>query len=379
MSDAAFRNARLVLTDEVVTGSVCVADGVIAAIDAGSSEVGEDFAGDYLIPGLVELHTDQLENYYRPRPGVFWNPLGALQAHDAQIAGSGITTVFDAVRIGSDPETPGGMAQHVEVLVEAISTGVGDGRLRADHLIHLRCELPTADVLDDFERFCHLPLVKLASVMDHTPGQRQYQTVSKYVDYYKERMRFSDAEMDAFLADRHREQALYSDKNRKAILRRGRAAGIAFASHDDATEDHVAESVADGVSIAEFPTTLTAAKKSHAAGLAVLMGAPNVVRGGSHSGNVAAADLACAGCLDVLSSDYVPGALIHAAFLLPSLAENVSLPAAIAMVSRTPARAAHLNDRGDIAVGQRADLVRVRLHGDMPVVKGVWRQGVRVS
>jgi alpha-D-ribose 1-methylphosphonate 5-triphosphate diphosphatase len=222
MSDAVFRNAVLVLPDEVVTGSVQVADGVITAIDSGGSEIGEDFAGDYLIPGLVELHTDQLENYYRPRPGVFWNPLGALQSHDAQIAGSGITTVFDAVRIGSDAETPGGMAQHVEVLVDAISTGVGDGRLRADHLIHLRCELPTADVLDDFERFCHLPLVKLASVMDHTPGQRQYQTVSKYVDYYKERMRFTDTEMEAFLADRHREQALYADKNRKAILNRGR-------------------------------------------------------------------------------------------------------------------------------------------------------------
>jgi alpha-D-ribose 1-methylphosphonate 5-triphosphate diphosphatase len=141
----------------------------------------------------------------------------------------------------------------------------------------------------------------------------------------------------------------------------------------------VSESVADGVSIAEFPTTMVAAEASHAAGLAVLMGAPNVVRGGSHSGNIAAADLAREGCLDVLSSDYVPGALIHAAFQLPEIAGNISLPAAIRMVSATPAQAAHLDDRGEIAPGMRADLVRVRLHGDMPVVKGVWRQGRRVS
>ena len=372
-----FRNARIVLGDEVVTGSVAIADGTIAAVDSGLSQVGEDFAGDYLTPGLVELHTDQLEAHYRPRPGVFWNPLGALQAHDVQIAGSGITTVFDAVRIGSDMEVPG-MGEHVQVLVDAIAHAVEDGRLRAEHLIHLRCELPAHDVVDDFERFCDLPLVKLASVMDHTPGQRQYQTVSKYRKYHQDRSRFSEAEMDAYIADRLAEQARYSDANRKAILKRGQDAGIAFASHDDATVEHVAESVADGVSIAEFPTTMVAAEQSHAAGLAVLMGAPNVVRGGSHSGNIAAVDLAKEGCLDVLSSDYVPGALVLAAFQLPALA-GISLPEAIRMVSSTPARAAHLSDRGEIAPGKRADLVRVRLHGDMPVVRGVWRQGQRVS
>ena len=231
----------------------------------------------------------------------------------------------------------------------------------------------------DFERFVDLPLVRLASVMDHTPGQRQYQTVQKYIDYYKGRYNFSDAQMEAYIADRHAEQAIYSDKHRKAIMAMGLAAGIAFASHDDATEAHVAESLADGVSIAEFPTTLVAAQASHDAGLAVLMGAPNVVRGGSHSGNISAIELAEQGCLDVLSSDYVPAALIHAAFILPLRAEAVTLPQAIAMVSATPARAAHLTDRGEISVGKRADLVRVRLHDEMPVLRGVWREGVRVS
>ena len=375
--ETGFRNARIVLGDEIVTGSVLVAQDTIAAIDTGASQLGEDFDGDYLIPGLVELHTDHLEGHYRPRPGVYWNPLAALQAHDVQIAGSGITTVFDAVRIGSDPEVPG-LGDHVQVLVEAIEAGVADGRLRADHLIHLRCELPAHDVVDDFERFCDLPLVRLASVMDHTPGQRQYQTIGRYRQYCRERMRFSEAEIDAFIAAREAEQRRYSDKHRKAILRRGLAAGIAFASHDDATADHVMESVADGVTIAEFPTTMVAAEQSHGAGLAVLMGAPNVVRGGSHSGNIAAVDLARQGCLDVLSSDYVPGALVLAAFQLPALA-GIGLPEAIRMVSATPARAAQLTDRGEIAPGKRADLVRIRMHGDMPVVRGVWRQGQRVS
>jgi alpha-D-ribose 1-methylphosphonate 5-triphosphate diphosphatase len=378
MMETAFHNARIVLADEIIDGSVKIADGMIAAIDAGPSATGEDFEGDYLIPGLVELHTDQFENHYRPRPGVYWHTLGALQAHDVQIAGSGITTVFDAVRIGADPEVPG-MAQHVQEMVDAIATGMADGRLKADHLIHLRCELPTPDVAQDFERFSRMPLVKLASVMDHTPGQRQYQVLDGYVHYYKGKLNLTDAEMERFIVARQEEQALYADANRKAIIERGLAAGIAFASHDDATGEQVAESVRDGVAIAEFPTTLIAAKASHDAGLAVLMGAPNVVRGGSHSGNIAAAELARQGCLDVLSSDYVPGALVMAAFMLPSLVAEISLPAAIAMVSRTPASAAHLNDRGEIAPGKRADLVRVRLHDGMPVVRGVWRQGRRVS
>lgn len=376
--DCSFRNARIVLGDEIVTGSVRVADGKIAAVDSGASQVGEDFGGDYLIPGLVELHTDQLENHYRPRPGVFWDTLGALQAHDVQIAGSGITTVFDAVRIGEDPETPG-MAEHVQMMVDAIATGVADGWLRADHLIHLRCELPTSDVAADFERFCTLPLVKLASLMDHSPGQRQYRVLDGYIKYYKTRLSLSDAEMDRFIADRQAEGAAYSARNRAAILRRGHEVGLAFASHDDATTEQVEESLRDGVDIAEFPTTLEAAEASHQAGLAVLMGAPNVVRGGSHSGNVAAADLAGRGWLDVLSSDYVPGALLLAAFRLPELVESVTLPEAIQMVSTRPAKAAHLDDRGEIAEAKRADLVRVRLHGEMPVIKGVWRQGQRVS
>lgn len=376
--ETVFRNATIVLGDEIVTGNVRVADGLITDVAQGPSQLGEDFGGDYLIPGLVELHTDQLENHYRPRPGVFWNTLGALQAHDVQIAGSGITTVFDAVRIGEDPEMPG-MAEHVQVMVDAIATGVADGRLRADHLIHLRCELPAFDVADDFERFCTLPLVKLASLMDHSPGQRQYRVLDGYIHYYKTKLSLSDAEMDKFIADRQAEGAMYSAKNRAAILKRGHEVGLAFASHDDATVEQVGESLSDGVDIAEFPTTLEAAEASHKAGLAVLMGAPNVVRGGSHSGNVAATDLAKRGWLDVLSSDYVPGALLLAAFALPKLTESVSLPDAIKMVSATPANAAHLDDRGEIVIGKRADLVRVKLHSDMPVVRGVWRQGQRVS
>jgi alpha-D-ribose 1-methylphosphonate 5-triphosphate diphosphatase len=378
MAETLLRNARIVTAGAVRDGSVAIAGGIIAEIGSSEAVDGVDLGGDFLIPGLVELHTDQLEAHYRPRPGVFWNAVAAVQAHDAQLAASGITTVFDALRIGSDVEVPG-MADHVDILLAAIEKARAEERLRADHRVHLRCELPAHDVVEHFERFYRLPIVRMASVMDHTPGQRQYQGIEKFRQYYKARMRFTDAEMDAFIADKHHVQAKYSAKHRRAILRLGHEAGLTFSSHDDATPEHVAESVADGVRIAEFPTTVLAAKASHAAGLAVLMGAPNVVRGGSHSGNVSALELAEAGVLDVLSSDYIPFALLQAAFVLPQKVPAISLPAAIAMVTKTPADAAGLPDRGEIAPGKRADLVRVRLIEGTPVVKGVWRQGERVS
>ncbi|MET3899072.1 alpha-D-ribose 1-methylphosphonate 5-triphosphate diphosphatase [Devosia sp. UYZn731] len=375
---ATFRNARIVLADRIIEGSVDTDAGLITGVDEGAASVGEDLEGDYLIAGLVELHTDHLENHYRPRPGVFWDPMAALHAHDVQIAGSGITTVFDAVRIGSDIDVPD-MKPHAEKLVQAIRTAREDDRLRIEHFIHLRCELPSHDVLEHFEAFAGFDVVRLASVMDHTPGQRQFQSLETYKLFYKKQMGHSEADAEKAIADRLAEQARYSTPHRKAIARRARELGLALASHDDATLAHVEEGVEDGVAIAEFPTTLEAAAAAHDAGLAILMGAPNVVRGKSHSGNISATDLVRAGMMDILSSDYVPFALLQAAFLLPERIEGFSLAQALAMVTGNPARAAGLDDRGEIAVGKRADLVRVQIIRGAPVVRAVWRQGKRVS
>lgn len=186
MSEFALGNARIVLGDEVVEGSVLVRDGLIVAIERGPAQHAEDLGGDYLIPGLVELHTDHFENHYRPRPGVTWNAIAALQSHDAQVAGAGITTVFDAVRIGSDPEV-GDITDDVRAMVEAVAAADADDRLRADHHIHLRCELPTPDAAQHFEEHCSNPIVGLASLMDHTPGQRQYTTLEHYTAYYQKK------------------------------------------------------------------------------------------------------------------------------------------------------------------------------------------------
>ena len=380
-SEMTLKNARVVLDDEIVSGSVTIRDGVIVDVDTSSSDVGDDMEGDYLIPGLVELHTDHLESHYAPRPGVLWNSIAALQAHDAQVAGSGITTVFDCLRLGSD-EFGGFKKGEMRVIADALETAAAEDRLRASHMIHLRCEVSASDVLEHFDDFRTDPQVRLASLMDHAPGQRQFQTIEQYTLYYRKKRNLSDSDFERFIAYRLEESSLYAAPHRKAIVEACTRRGIALASHDDATIEHVEESKGFGVRLAEFPTSFEAAQASHQAGMAVLMGAPNVVRGKSHSGNISARTLADEGVLDVLSSDYVPLSLIHAPFVLAAdESSGITLPRAIRMVSATPARAVGLDDRGRIANGLRADLVRVRVRNDrsVPIVKSVWREGQRVA
>lgn len=372
-------NARLVLRDQVIeNGWVAIADGRIADFGEGAPpEKGFDLGGDTLIPGLVELHTDHLELHYTPRPAVQWPALSAVLAYDAQIAASGITTVFDSLRAGQEDRRDA-VTTSLEILASALDESREKGLLRSEHFTHLRCEICTPDVIDVTLAFVAKRPIHLMSLMDHTPGIRQFRDVDKFLVYYRGKTALNEAELQALVERRIAENRDRSVPNRRRLVEIAQANGVALASHDDTTLDHVEELLADGVSIAEFPTTIEAAEASHAAGIGVLMGAPNLVRGGSHSGNVAAEELARRGTLDIFSSDYVPGSLIHAAFELHRRVPAISLPDAVATVTDNPARSAGLADRGRIEIGRRADLVRVQA-GDLPAVRAVWREGRRVA
>lgn len=376
MSETVLTNAQIVLADEIVLGSVLLRDGVIAEIGT-LSATGEDIGGDYLMPGFVELHTDALEFHYKPRPRVRWSPAAAIQQHDAQVAASGITTVFDALRVGLDQEAEIGR-DDMMALGTAIEDASAAGRLRIEHFIHLRCEVSAPDCLDGFRMLEDHPKVRLASLMDHAPGQRQFQSIEQARVYYQGKLKMSDADFHAFIDRRDTESRTYAAPHRAAIAQACRERGISMASHDDATLAHVEEAVAFGIDVAEFPTTMEAARASHDAGLAVLMGAPNVVRGGSHSGNISARTLVDNGVLDILSSDYIPFSLMQAVVTLSKGEDAISLPEAVRLVSASPAKAAGLDDRGEIAAGKRADLVRVEMVDGHPVVRTVWSEGKRV-
>jgi alpha-D-ribose 1-methylphosphonate 5-triphosphate diphosphatase len=308
---------------------------------------------------------------------VDWPSTSAVLSHDAQIIAAGITTVFDAVSIG-DVNPKGNRMQKLPAMLEAISSASDAGLTRAEHRLHLRCELCHPDTLSVFRDLVEHPLVQLVSVMDHSPGQRQFVLESKYREYYMGKYHLSTTLMDEFIVLQKANSREYSTRYRAAIVEHCLARGLSVASHDDATLEHVEESARYGMTIAEFPTTLEAARGCQQLGMSVLMGAPNIVRGGSHSGNVAAADLAAEGLLDILSSDYYPASLLQAAFALSAQDNQCDLAEAVRMVTLAPARAAGLSDRGEIAVGLRADLLQAKTQDGLPVVQQVWRQAKRV-
>jgi alpha-D-ribose 1-methylphosphonate 5-triphosphate diphosphatase len=264
-------------------------------------------------------------------------------------------------------------------MADAIAAAGAHGRLRSEHFLHLRCEVSADNCMEHFIDFENDPHVRLVSLMDHAPGQRQFQTMDQYTLYYQKKRGLSDEAFAAFVAKRQEESVRNATPHRATISKVCAERGITVASHDDATLSHVGEAIDNGVRLAEFPTSFDAAKASHEAGMSVLMGAPNIVRGKSHSGNIAARDLAERGVLDVLSSDYVPLSLLHAPFVLASEVESISLPKALAMVTSTPARTVSLDDRGRIATGLRADIVRVHHEEGVPVSRAVWREGRRVA
>ena len=382
-SPTIFTNARLVLDDEVVTGTLYSHGGTIERIDQGASAVSGaiDLQGDYLMPGMVEVHTDNFERHLMPRPKVRWDDAPALLAHDAEIAAAGITTVLDALGVGeADPDSVRGSEWNS--VLDCIKEFSERGTLRADHLLHVRCELPAPNTLELFAPFVGNPMVRMISLMDHTPGQRQWENLEHAWIYFSGKKGWSREKFDERVAMSIELQALYAQPHRAYFTAYCNEHQIALASHDDTTVAHVEQAFAEGATVCEFPTTVAAAQAARDRNMLTIMGGPNVVRGGSHSGNVSAIGLAKLGLMDILSSDYVPGSLLSAVVRLTETA-SLTLPQAVALVSRNPAKSIGLHDRGRIAPEMRADLVQMRITTladgrQQPIVRAVWRGGIRV-
>lgn len=380
MTDLILTNARLVLEDEIVHGTLRLRDGRIDDIAQGVSGTpgAEDCDGDLLVPGLIELHTDNLERHIQPRPGVDWPHAAAILAHDGELASTGITTVFDAMRVGSVISS-GRMRyrKYARALSRELLDIRAAGLLRISHFLHLRAEVCSETLIEELGEFGPEDRVGILSIMDHTPGQRQFSDLDKFRHYVRNKHGLSEAEFAAHVDNLRATRARLGEAHEAAAVENARRLDAVLASHDDTTAAQVQVSRDHGIRLAEFPTTLEAARACHDAGIAVMMGAPNLIRGASHSGNVAAGALAETGLLDILSSDYVPSALLSAAMRLAEIWED--LPRAVRTVTAAPADAAGLNDRGRIAPGLLADLVRVRLLPGVPVVRGVWSHGRRVG
>lgn len=374
-----FANARLILTDEVLRGAVAIRDGVIAGVEAGSMvpRGAVDLAGDYLAPGLIELHTDNLERHLTPRPKVNWPRPAAILAHDRELAGCGITTVFDAIRAGSITSRKSNRyGKYARRIVTEILAMHDAGVLRASHHIHLRAEICSETLTEELAEFSEGDRIGILSMMDHTPGQRQFADLQQFETLLRGKYGFDDQEFRGYVDYLYELQAQFGAGHEAAALAAARRLGATLASHDDTTAAQVAKSHANGVRIAEFPTTVAAAEACHAHGIATILGAPNFIRGASHSGNVSAAELAGLDRLDILSSDYVPSALLMAAVQLGAFWGD--LARGMRSVTHHPAEAVGMADRGRLAVGQRADLIRFSVLNDTPVLHETWVAGRRV-
>jgi alpha-D-ribose 1-methylphosphonate 5-triphosphate diphosphatase len=380
MTETILANATLVLPGEVLRGSLSLDGGVIRAISGGSAVPpgAIDCDGDLVMPGLVELHTDNLERHIEPRPKVNWPHASAIIAHDAELASVGITTVFDALRVGSVvSKAKGNYGEYARALADEILGLRAQGALRITHLLHLRAEMCSETLIEELAKFGPDDSIGIVSLMDHTPGQRQFRDVTKLKDYVMGKHGYSADDFVRHIAAQQELGERMGPSHERAAVAAARRYGAVLASHDDTSADHVARSAEHGAHFAEFPTTAEAARACHAHGIKVMMGAPNLIRGGSHSGNVAAAELAEAGLLDIVSSDYVPSSLLMAALLLGDLWGDPAR--GVATVTAAPATAAGLEDRGSLVPGMRADVIRVARLGSAARVRGTWVAGARVA
>lgn len=373
-------SARIVTPEEVLKGEIVIVNGHISAIEKRASPApgSEDWGADAAIPGLIDIHTDNLEKHYAPRPGALWDAVGAAMAHDAQCAAAGITTVFDSLSFHGMKDGLN-RREALDPMIAGLDTASTGGALRVEHLWHLRCEVTSPDLMDLLLPHAENPRLKLLSVMDHSPGQRQMANM----DGFRKRME-AQGKSEAELKDVTAAWAIERDQsvapeNRRRVVSLARIHSIPLAAHDDETIEHVQEAFDDGCAIAEFPVTMAAAQTARALGMQVAMGAPNFVRGGSHSGNLSARAAADGGVLDILASDYVPLSMLRAAFMLTEAPFKWSLPDAMATVSLNPARSCGLNDRGALSAGLRADIVRAGSGPNgWPVPREVWCAGRRV-
>ena len=366
--------ARVVLPTEVRNDVAILIEGqTIVAIDpdsrAGAAEV--DLSGLTLMPGMIDLHCDAMEKEVEPRPGVHFPLDFACAQADRRNATAGITTVFHALSFANHE-----LGVRNNVFAAEIARALVSWQAHAliDNRVHLRYEVTDETAPPVLSALLQDGQAHLISFMDHSPGQGQFRDVEAYRAYLAKTYKTDAAQIDQILA--HKAEAAQGAMQRmEQLAQLARACGVSIASHDDDSPQKVDVVKALGAVVSEFPVNLETAQAARAQGLATLFGAPNILRGKSQSGNMRALDAVLAGVADCLCGDYSPAALLPSVMKLPDMA-GIPLHEAVALVTRNPARAAGLHDRGEIAVGKRADLVAVRTLQGLPQAERVWSAGV---
>jgi alpha-D-ribose 1-methylphosphonate 5-triphosphate diphosphatase len=377
MTQQYLTHARIVLADQVLAdAALLIADGIIAAINPESVAADVetiDLGGRLLMPGMIDLHCDALEKEVEPRPNVHFPLDFAVAQADKRNATSGITTVYHAIAFAND-ELGLRNNDFAASIAKAVHMWAPHGLI--DNRVHCRYEITDESGLPVLLDLIANDDMHLLSLMDHTPGQGQFKDMAAYRDYLARNYKKTDAELDVII-DKKLASAGGAFARAKTLIKAAQQKGISVASHDDDTRERIETMHGLGVKISEFPINMEAASAARELGMSTIFGAPNILRGKSQSGSMKALDAIEAGVADCLCADYAPAALIVAVIKLPSLTD-IDLPSAIRLVTLNPAKAAGLNDRGEIAVGKRADLIMVDMPAGLPQVGRVWLKGKTV-
>lgn len=369
-------HARIVLADTIIEdASLLVEDGIITAINPESSvaDISINLEGKMLMPGMVDLHCDALEKEVEPRPNVHFPLDFACAQADKRNAAAGITTVFHALSFAHEEL---GVRNNNFAADVARAVHTWHPHALVDNRVHCRYEITDETGLPILKQLLNENSMHMISMMDHTPGQGQFKDMAAYRDYLTRNYKKTADEVQV-IVDRKENAAAGAFARMEELANAAHAAGISVASHDDDSAERIETMRGIGADISEFPITLEAAQAAKAAGMSTIFGAPNILRGKSQSGSMKAIEAIHQGVADCLCADYSPASLIVAIFRIPELSD-LDLPAAIRLVTTNPANAAGLTDRGEIAVGKRADLIAIATPGNLPQVDTTWSQGQQV-
>jgi len=345
------RSKNVLINEEFVSADVVIKGEFIQRIDVyGENDVAVDLGDKKIVAGIVDLHSDAIEKEIEPRHGATFPVELAIAELDKKLSMAGVTTMFHAIGFEENPKKKRSLefAKHqIEEIYEANKKHLG-----VDNFVHARFELSATDAVEPIKELIDLGKIQLLSLMDHSPGQGQFKTLDKFKTYYSNYYGLNDDEVQDVV-----NKKLNKDEDKiNDLINHAKKHNMTLLSHDDDCKEKLQGLLDIGVKISEFPLDLEVAKFAVEKGIATGMGAPNIVRGGSQSGNIAAIELVREGVCKYLCSDYHPTSMLQAVYRMQEDA-NLPLEKGFAMVTSTPAAYANLDDRGVIAEGKRADII----------------------
>jgi len=347
------RSKNVLLNDAFVPADVVIKGEFIERIDAyGKNEVAVDLGDKKIAPGIVDLHSDAIEKEIEPRHGATFPVELAVAELDKKLSMAGVTTMFHAIGFEENPKKKRSIDLAISQIEEI--NKANDKHLGVDNYVHARFELSCDEAVEPIKEVISKDMVKMVSLMDHSPGQGQFKSLESFKTYYSSYYGLDDNEVQEVVDKK-------LNKNEEKIndlISYAKEHNLTLLSHDDDCIEKLDGLLDLGVQISEFPLDLEVAKYAVEKGIATGMGAPNIVRGGSQSGNIAAIELVKEGVCKYLCSDYHPTSMLQAVYRMKEDA-NLDIAEGFSMVTSTPATYANLDDRGVIAEGKRADIIVV--------------------